>query len=72
MVSLFDKIAGESPATLLKGDSSTSIYCKFLKKFEKHLFYRVLPIDTSELRLVSRKFLVFERVPVYENNKIVL
>ena len=42
--SLFNKIAGPRPASLLKRDSGTSVFLRILRNFQEHIFYRT-PLD---------------------------
>ena len=45
--SLFNKVAGLRPATLLKRDSKTSVFLWNLRIFWEHLFYRTPPVAAS-------------------------
>ena len=45
---LFNKVAGLSPATLLKTRSGTCVFLRILWKFQEHLFYRTSPVAASE------------------------
>ena len=45
IVSLFNKVAGQRSATLLKRDSHTGVFLWILQNFQEHLFHRAPPDD---------------------------
>ena len=58
--SLFNKVPGLRPTTLLKKDSSTGVFLRILRDFLEHLFYRTPLVDCFySFILLSRDASIF-------------